>query len=229
MLGTAPQPDRCCQLMAYLHKKFHAAFAVVVAGLLACGGCGQQKVSDHLSATPPSAKQTSTAQPTAGLLDLYNTSIPTDEPLPGILGLLALQDKADLHAIQASITNQTYTHAYYFPSAYGDQHMGVLSTRPATSRFHHTNLTHTSEGQTLPLARPFAELHFAASTNQPALTIVLAHLKSTAFHPANQYEIRRNETRLLTRLMEKLLSDSSTNTPPDLVLMGLLQDDPRFG
>lgn len=145
---------------------------------------------------------------------------------PMVLSVMNLQSEAQFNDFHAALARDglTYSFTRFVTANTPDKHIGILAMQEPSEVILHSNLTYKSEGEAFVVRRPFTELQFdTRAADSPKKVILLAHLKSTTFHPANQYEMRRNEARLLGNRAQKILA---LYPNAELLVAGVLQDDP---
>jgi endonuclease/exonuclease/phosphatase family metal-dependent hydrolase len=102
--------------------------------------------------------------------------------------------------------------------------MAVLSRFPFASTQSRTNETYSiGEEKDIPVARGFIDLTIKVNPDT-TLHLMTAHLKSKVFHELGQTEMRRNEARLLGKLVRQTLKD---DPDANLLVVGDLNDYPE--
>ncbi|HMP73696.1 MAG TPA: endonuclease/exonuclease/phosphatase family protein [Kiritimatiellia bacterium] len=98
----------------------------------------------------------------------------------------------------------SYAHHAVIRSA-GNRNLGLYSRFPITELHLLTNVNYTIQGQVVPVTRGFIE---AVIEPRPGASfrVLIAHLKSRQFSPHGQTEMRRNEARLLARLVRERMA-----------------------
>lgn len=85
-----------------------------------------------------------------------------------------------------------------------DFHLALFSQFPFTSLELHKEDRYTADGTTFPVKRGFIEADIAVNPNY-SFRLIVAQLKSKAFHPVGHSELRRNEARILNNLVRRYL------------------------
>ncbi len=83
-------------------------------------------------------------------------------------------------------------------------HLALFSRFPFTSLQLHKDDRFTADGQSFPVKRGFIEADIAVNPNY-SFRIIVAQLKSKAFHPVGHSELRRNEARILNNWVRRYL------------------------
>lgn len=99
--------------------------------------------------------------------------------------------------------------------------LAVLSRFPIVAVQNHTNEVYSIGEAKVPVARGFLDVEFQVNPDY-RFRLLTAHLKSKVYSPLGQTEMRRNEARLLNKLVREILEGS-----PDINLLvaGDLNDD----
>lgn len=106
-----------------------------------------------------------------------------------------------------------YPHAAYLRRGQSELNLGVLSRFPITNAWHHLDDRYSMGEAQLPVLRGFLECAIEIRTNYH-LRLIVGHLKSKVFHQLGQTEMRRNEARLLNKLVRNRLRED-----PDINLL----------
>ncbi len=144
---------------------------------------------------------------------------------PDVLAIQEIGDAASfaIFTQRVAAAGLVYPHQEYLMMPEATVGLAVLSRFPIVQRDPITNETYSIGEETLPVQRGF--LNVAIEVN-PAyrFRLLVAHLKSKRFHPLGQTEMRRNEARLLSKNIRRILDQD-----PDLnlVLAGDLNDHIR--
>jgi len=99
--------------------------------------------------------------------------------------------------------------------------LAVLSRFPIVSAQHHTNEWYSIGEARLPVARGFLDVEIQAAP-QYRFRLLTAHLKSKVYSPLGQTEMRRNEARLLNKVVRDILE---AHPGINLLVAGDLNDD----
>ncbi len=120
--------------------------------------------------------------------------------------------------LRAAGLNYPYTE--HLPSQDGYVSLALLSRFPIVSRQNVTTEKYSVGDRTIGVLRGFLSVDI-----QPAegyrFRIVAAHLKSKVFNSSGQTEMRRNEARLLNKVVRRMLDE---NTNLNLLVVGDLND-----
>lgn len=100
-------------------------------------------------------------------------------------------------------------------------HLAVLSRIPIVSVQNHTNEWYSLGKAKVPVARGFLDITFQGNP-QYRFRMLSAHLKSKVYSPLGQSEMRRNEARLLNKVIRGILDE---NPGINLLVAGDLNDD----
>ncbi len=106
-----------------------------------------------------------------------------------------------------------YPHAAYMQRGQSELNLAVLSRFPIENVWRHLDDRYSMGEAQLPVLRGFLECDIAIATNY-RLRLIVAHLKSKVFHQLGQTEMRRNEARLLNKLVRTRLRED-----PDMNLL----------
>jgi endonuclease/exonuclease/phosphatase family metal-dependent hydrolase len=113
-----------------------------------------------------------------------------------------------------------YPHAAYLERGQSELNMAVLSRFPISQTWQHLDDRYSMGEAQLPVLRGFLECEIAIRTNYQ-LRLIVAHLKSKVFHQLGQTEMRRNEARLLNKLVRMRLRE---NPDINLLVVGDMND-----
>lgn len=102
-----------------------------------------------------------------------------------------------------------------------DIHLAVLSRFPIVSVQHHTNDWYSIGEARLSVARGFLDVELQVNPKY-RFRLLTAHLKSKVYHPLGQTEMRRNEARLLNKIIRGILEE---NPDVNLLVAGDFNDD----
>lgn len=102
-----------------------------------------------------------------------------------------------------------------------EANLAVLSRFPIAASRHHTNEYYSIGPARVPVTRGFLEVDIQVTPSY-RFRLINAHLKSKVYSPLGQTEMRRNEARLLNKLVRSILDDH-----PDINLLvaGDMNDD----
>jgi endonuclease/exonuclease/phosphatase family metal-dependent hydrolase len=99
--------------------------------------------------------------------------------------------------------------------------LAVLSRIPIVSVQNHTNEWYSIGAAKVPVTRGFLDITFQVNP-QYRFRMLSAHLKSKVYNSLGQSEMRRNEARLLNKVVRGILDE---NTGINLLVAGDLNDD----
>lgn len=102
-----------------------------------------------------------------------------------------------------------------------DVNLAVLSRFPIVSVQHHTNEWYSIGEAKLPVSRGFLDVVIQINP-QYSFRLLTAHLKSKVYSPLGQTEMRRNEARLLNKVVRDILEEAPGI---NLLVAGDLNDD----
>jgi endonuclease/exonuclease/phosphatase family metal-dependent hydrolase len=140
--------------------------------------------------------------------------------------VLALQEMGDA-AMFAQFRDDLRTAGLDYPYAEllnrgrMEINLAVLSRFPIVSVQHHTNDWYSIGQVRQPVARGFLDVEFQVNP-QYRFRLLTAHLKSKVYHPLGQTEMRRNEARLLNKVIRDILKE---NPGINLLVAGDFNDD----
>jgi endonuclease/exonuclease/phosphatase family metal-dependent hydrolase len=115
-----------------------------------------------------------------------------------------------------------YPHEEYLRNGTKELNIALLSRFPIVAGQLYTNDTYTIGPTQFPVQRGIIEADIAI-TPAYRLRLMVAHLKSKAFHEYGQAEMRRNEARLLCNHVRAALKE---NPDINLLVVGDFNDDP---
>ena len=141
--------------------------------------------------------------------------------------VVAIQNAGSLDAIDTLRTDLRrlgidYTDIEYVAGTSAGGGLAMVSRLPIVSRHSQTNLSYGMGDQELPLQDGILDVTVVAATRYP-LRLILIALKDKTFHRHGQTEMRRNESRLVSRHIRRLLTVSPDE---DLIVIGSLNDAP---
>ncbi|WP_372796153.1 endonuclease/exonuclease/phosphatase family protein [Pontiella sp.] len=144
---------------------------------------------------------------------------------PDVLAVQEIGDTTWLNTFQAWLKTEgvDYGHVAYLQRGDRDINLAILSVFPITGNTHHTNEWYSIGKAKLPVARGFLEAEIQVSETY-SFHLINAHLKSKVYNPLGQTEMRRNEARLLNKVVRRLMEDQ-----PDahLLVVGDMNDNPN--
>jgi len=114
-----------------------------------------------------------------------------------------------------------YPYAQLLERGRRDINLAVLSRFPIVSVQHHTNDWYSIGEARLPVARGFLDVELQVNPKY-RFRLLTAHLKSKVYNPLGQTEMRRNEARLLNKIIRGILEE---NPDINLLVAGDLNDD----
>lgn len=140
--------------------------------------------------------------------------------------VLAVQEMGDApvfaefcDALRAAGLNYPYTELLRHGRI--DANLAVLSRFPIVAVQHHTNDWYSIGEAKMTIARGFLDVTIQVNPDY-RFRLLGAHLKSKVYSPLGQTEMRRNEARLLNKVVRELLEESPEL---NLLLVGDLNDD----
>jgi endonuclease/exonuclease/phosphatase family metal-dependent hydrolase len=114
-----------------------------------------------------------------------------------------------------------YPYAELLEKGRADMNLAVLSRFPFRNVRYHTNDWYSIGEAKLTVLRGFLDVEIEVNPRY-RFRMITAHLKSKVYNPLGQTEMRRNEARLLNKVIREILSaDSNAN----LLVVGDLNDD----
>ncbi|MEA2069195.1 MAG: endonuclease/exonuclease/phosphatase family protein [Verrucomicrobiota bacterium] len=144
---------------------------------------------------------------------------------PDILAVQEIGGKTPLNAFQAWLKTEglEYPHVEMLQRGDRDSNLAVLSRFPIVESTHHTNEWYSIGKARLAVARGFHEAVIQVDGNY-RFHLVNAHLKSKIYSPLGQTEMRRNEARLLNKVVRRILEK---NPGCKLLVVGDMNDNPN--
>lgn len=144
---------------------------------------------------------------------------------PDVLAVQEIGSTNFFNAFQAWLKTQDlqYEHIEYLQRGERDNNLAVLSKFPIIERTHHTNEWYSIGKAKLPVARGFLETEIQVSETY-SFHLINAHLKSKVYNRLGQTEMRRNEARLLNKVVRKVLEE---NPDCNLLVVGDMNDNPN--
>ena len=115
-----------------------------------------------------------------------------------------------------------YSHEVFLRNGNKELNIALLSRFPVSASQLHTNDLYTIGPTQFPVQRGIIEADIDITPSY-RLRVLVAHLKSKAFHEYGQAEMRRNEARLLCNHVRDSLKE---NPDINLLVIGDLNDDP---
>ncbi len=142
-----------------------------------------------------------------------------------ILAIQEIGHRAVLEGLLADLRRRgvEYPHVEFLQRGDSELNLALLSRFPIIATRPRLLDTYTIGGESRLVARGFIDVDVDIGAKRP-LRVFVAHLKSRAFHPLGQTEMRRNEARLLSNHVRQALREN-----PDawVVVAGDLNDSPR--
>jgi endonuclease/exonuclease/phosphatase family metal-dependent hydrolase len=129
---------------------------------------------------------------------------------------LFTQFRSDLQA-----AGLNYPYAELLKRGRFEVNLAVLSRFPIVSVQNHTNEVYSIGEARVPVARGFLDVELQV-TSDYRFRLLMAHLKSKVYSPLGQTEMRRNEARLLNKVVREILEE---NPSVNLLVAGDLNDD----
>jgi len=114
-----------------------------------------------------------------------------------------------------------YPYAELLERGRNDINLAVLSRFPIISVQHHTNEWYSIGESKVPVARGFLDVDIQVNLKY-RFRLLTAHLKSKVYSRLGQTEMRRNEARLLNKIIRGILNESPEI---NLLVAGDLNDD----
>ena len=114
-----------------------------------------------------------------------------------------------------------YPYAELLERGQREINLAVLSRFPIVSVQHHTNEWYSIGEAKVPVARGFLDVDIEVSP-QYRFRLLAAHLKSKVYNSLGQTEMRRNEARLLNKVIRGILEE---NPKVNLLVAGDFNDD----
>lgn len=142
---------------------------------------------------------------------------------PDVLSVQEMGDEAVFSQFRADLcaAGLNYPYAELMERGRSEVNLAVLSQFPMVSVQHRTNEWYSVGAAKVSVARGFLDITFQV-TPQYRFRMLSAHLKSKVYSPLGQTEMRRNEARLLNKIVRGVLEkDPSVN----LLVAGDLNDD----
>jgi len=116
-----------------------------------------------------------------------------------------------------------YSQVEYLQRGQSQKNIAVLSRLTVAARDSHDDMVYSIGEARVPVARGFIDLVIEPCHGY-RFRLLVAHLKSKVYHQLGQTEMRRNEARLLGKLVRHYLRD---HTELNLLVVGDMNDDPR--
>lgn len=144
---------------------------------------------------------------------------------PDILAVQEIGSKPFLNAFQAWLKTVGLKYDYVEMLQRGDReiNLAVLSRFPITESTLHTNEWYSIGPAKVAVARGFLETEIQVNETY-SFHLVNAHLKSKVFSRLGQTEMRRNEARLLNKIIRQILEE---NEGCKLIVTGDMNDNPN--
>lgn len=144
---------------------------------------------------------------------------------PDILAVQEMGSETFFNAFQAWLKTEgvEYEQVEYLQRGDRDNNLAVLSKFPIIGRSHHTNEWYSIGKAKLPVTRGFLETEIQVSESY-SFHLINAHLKSKVYNRLGQTEMRRNEARLLNKVVRKVLEE---NPDCNLLVVGDMNDNPN--
>ncbi len=144
---------------------------------------------------------------------------------PDVLAVQEIGGAGDLNTLQAWLKTEGLEFPYVELLQRGNRkfNLAVLSTFPIIGSTHHTNEWYSIGKAKVAVARGFLETKIQV-TEDYTFHLVVAHLKSKVYSRLGQTEMRRNEARLLNKVVRKILKE---NDGCKLLVVGDMNDNPN--
>jgi endonuclease/exonuclease/phosphatase family metal-dependent hydrolase len=128
---------------------------------------------------------------------------------PDVLAVQEIGDGDSFEILQRRLREAglDFPHTEFFILPHSTVGLGLLSRFPIVQRLNITNETYTIGGETIPVRRGFLCVDIQVNARY-AFRLINVHLKSKLFHPAGQSEMRRNEARLLSKHVRRMIDRS---------------------
>lgn len=144
---------------------------------------------------------------------------------PDILAVQEIGDERSLNTFQAWLNAEglEYEHAEMLQRGNRDCNLAVLSRFPIVGNIHHTNEWYSIGQAKLTVARGFHETVIEVEDGY-RFHLLNAHLKSKVYSRLGQTEMRRNEARLLNKVVRRI---QEQNPAARLLVVGDMNDNPN--
>jgi endonuclease/exonuclease/phosphatase family metal-dependent hydrolase len=144
---------------------------------------------------------------------------------PDVLAVQELGGAPFLNTLQAWLKTEGLDYPYVELLQRGnrDNNLAVLSRFPIVGTTHHTNEWYSIGQARLAVARGFLETEIQVEETY-SFHLVNAHLKSKVYSRLGQTEMRRNEARLLNKVIRRILDEDEGSR---LLVAGDMNDNPN--
>lgn len=144
---------------------------------------------------------------------------------PDVLALQEIGGKSFLNSFQAWLKTEGLNYEYVELLQRGDRdnNLAVLSRFPIIGTTHHTNEWYSIGKAKVAVARGFLETKIQVDEDY-SFHLLNAHLKSKVYSRLGQTEMRRNEARLLNKVVRGILEDDEGC---NLLVAGDMNDNPN--
>ena len=143
---------------------------------------------------------------------------------PNVLAIQEIGNLAQLNAFIAWLKTEGLEYPYTELQRNNyDLNLAVLSQFPIIGSTHHTNAWYSIGKAKLKVARGFLETQIEVEPGY-RFHLLVAHLKSKVYSRLGQTEMRRNEARLLNKVVRSILKN---NPNCRLLVMGDMNDNPN--
>jgi endonuclease/exonuclease/phosphatase family metal-dependent hydrolase len=142
---------------------------------------------------------------------------------PDVLSVQEMGDAATFELFRTDLRalGLDYPYAELLDRSRIEVNLAVLSRFPMGAVQHRTNEWYSIGEAKVPVARGFLDIEFQV-TPQYRFRLLSAHLKSKVYSPLGQTEMRRNEARLLNKVVREILKECPE---VNLLVAGDLNDD----
>ncbi len=144
---------------------------------------------------------------------------------PDIVAIQEIGGRSQLNAFLAWLKTENLEYPYNDLLQRGDRdtNLAVLSRFPIVGSTHHTNEWYSIGQAKLAVARGFQEVEIGVEEDY-CFHLLNVHLKSKVYSPLGQTEMRRNEARLLNKVVRRIMDEH-----PDcrMLVAGDMNDNPN--
>lgn len=144
---------------------------------------------------------------------------------PDVLAVQEIGGEYFLNAFQAWLKTEglNYEYAELLQRGDRDNNLAVLSRLPIVGTVHHTNEWYSIGKAKVAVARGFLETEIQVDESY-TFHLLNAHLKSKVYSRLGQTEMRRNEARLLNKVVRRI---HDANKDCNLLVVGDMNDNPN--
>lgn len=142
---------------------------------------------------------------------------------PDVLSVQEMGDSAIFTQFRFDLqaAGLNYPYAELLERGRFEVNLAVLSRFPIVSIQNHTNEVYSIGEAKIPVTRGFLDVEIQVNPDY-RFRLLAAHLKSKVYSPLGQTEMRRNEARLLNKIVREILEE---NPGVNLLVAGDLNDD----